>query len=119
MARGWAAGQAARRRQGVRARPVRAGRKACEAGVGRAADRRREVGEDLAEEGGHEQRQCAAHAGEGRVQREHRGQWEAAAARHCVAQNLQGALKRGPIGADAVQNPERHADRASLSGTYS
>ena len=111
MARGWAAGQAARRRQGVG--------EACEAGMGRVADRRREVGEDLAEEGGHEQRQRAAHAGEGRVQREHRGQWEAAAARHCVAQNLQGALKRGPIGADAVQNPERHADRASLSGTYS
>ena len=36
---------------------------ACEAGVGRAADRRREVGKDLAEEGGHEERERAAHAG--------------------------------------------------------
>ena len=47
------------------------------AGVGKAAHRRREVGEDLAEEGGREARQRATDAGEGGVQLEHRGKLEA------------------------------------------
>ena len=61
------------------------------AGVGKVAHRRREVGEDLAEEGGREARQRATDAGEGGVQLEHRGKLEAdeGAERHalivCVA----------------------------------
>ena len=56
------------------------------AGVGKAAHRRREVGEDLAEEGGREARQRATDAGEGGVQLEHRGKLEAdeGAERHAV-----------------------------------
>ena len=56
------------------------------AGVGKAAHRRREVGEDLAEEGGREARQRATDAGEGGVQLEHRGKLEAdeGAERHAL-----------------------------------